>query len=142
MVHAKIHHLPSPFRDSLQIDPCGKAEMKTWWQVILVNLALTAVGLRVWFDPWPALGEVALFDLVRAAHPLVQVTRPVVHQDTPTFEQVGAGIGRFDPVPDHMRQGRLDHLPGMVRLLTCPVPESCRVPGCPELSIRGKMTHV
>ena len=32
--------------------------MKTWSQVILVNLALTAVGLRVWLDPWPALGEV------------------------------------------------------------------------------------
>ena len=28
-------------------DPCRKAEMKTWSQVIPVNLALTAVGLRV-----------------------------------------------------------------------------------------------
>ena len=25
MVHAKIHHLPSPFGDSLHIDACGKA---------------------------------------------------------------------------------------------------------------------
>ena len=45
-------------------------------------------------------------------HPLGQVTRPVVHQRTPAFEQVRAGIGRLHPVADHMRQGRLDHLPG------------------------------
>ena len=38
--------------------------MKTWRQVILVNLALTAVGLRVWLDPWPALGDVPLHDLI------------------------------------------------------------------------------
>ena len=57
-------------------------------------------------------------------HPLGQVTCPVVHQDTPAFEQVRAGIGRLHPVPDHMRQGRLDHLPGMVRLLTCPIAEA------------------
>ena len=44
--------------------------MKTWGQVILVNLALTAVGLRVWLDPWPALGEVPLLDLVLATDPL------------------------------------------------------------------------
>jgi len=44
--------------------------------------------------------------------PLGQVTRPIVHQDTPAFEQVRAGIVRLDPVPDHMRQGRLDHPPG------------------------------
>ena len=46
----------------------------------------------------------------------VEVTRPVVHQDTPALEQVRAGIGRLHPVPNHMRQGRLDHPPGMVRL--------------------------
>ena len=45
--------------------------MKTWNQVILVNLALTAVGLRVWIDPWPAPGEVTLLDLVRATDPLM-----------------------------------------------------------------------
>ena len=56
--------------------------------------------------------------------PLGQVTRPVVHQDTPALKQVRAGIGRLDPVPDHMRQGRLDHLPGMFRLLPRPVPEA------------------
>ena len=56
---------------SLHSDPCGKAEMKTWNQVILVNLALTAVGLRVWLDPWPALGEVALLDLVHATDSLL-----------------------------------------------------------------------
>ena len=44
--------------------------MKTWSQVILVNLALTAVGLRVGLDPWPALGEVPLLDLVLATDPL------------------------------------------------------------------------
>ena len=43
----------------------------------------------------------------------VEVGGPVVHQDTPALEQVRAGIGRLDPVPDHMRQGRLDHLPGI-----------------------------
>ena len=32
--------------------------MKTWSQVIPVNFALTAVGLRVELDPWPALEEV------------------------------------------------------------------------------------
>ena len=32
------------------------------------------------------------------------------------FEQVRAGIGRLDPVLNYMRQGRLDHLPGMIRL--------------------------
>ena len=53
--------------------------------------------------------------------PSGQVTGPVVHQDTPAFEQLRAGIGRLHSVPDHMRQGRLDHLPGMVRLLFhCP----------------------
>ncbi len=33
------------------------------------------------------------------------------------------GIGRLHPVADYMRQGRLDHLPGMVCLLSRPVPE-------------------
>ena len=32
-------------------------------------------------------------------------------------------MGCLDPVPDHMRQGCLDHLPGMIRLLPRPVPE-------------------
>ena len=50
-------------------DPCGKAEVKTWSQVILVNLALAAVGLRAWLDPWPARGEVPLLDLVAATDP-------------------------------------------------------------------------
>ena len=116
--------------------------LEAWTRVVLLNLALIAAGLRARLSPWPAPGEAALPDLVGATDPLVQVTRPVIHQDLPAFEQVRAGIGGLHPVPDHMRQGRLDHLPGMVRLLTCPVPESCRVPGCPELSIRGKMTHV
>ena len=50
--------------------------------------------------------------------PLGQVTRPLVHQCPPAFKQVRAGVGRLDPVLDHMRQGRLDHLSGMIRLLT------------------------
>ena len=48
--------------------------------------------------------------------PLGQVTRPVVHQDTPALEQVQAGIGRLDLVPDCMRLDRLDHLLEMVCL--------------------------
>ena len=55
-------------------------------------------------------------DLVRRPIPLGKVTRPVVHEPTATFEQVRAGVGRLDPVPNHMRQGRLDHFPGMVGL--------------------------
>ena len=98
--------------------------LKTWTRVVLLNLALIAAGLRAWLSPWPAPGEVALPDLVGATDPVGQVTRPVVHQDTPALEQVRAGIGRLHPVPDHMRQGRLDHLSGMVRLLTRPVPEA------------------
>ena len=47
--------------------------------------------------------RLSLFGLARATDPLGQVTRPVLHQDTPAVEQVGAGIGR------------LDHLPGMIR---------------------------
>ena len=45
--------------------------MKTGSQVILVNLALPALGLRVWLDPWPAPGEFALLDLVRATDPVM-----------------------------------------------------------------------
>ncbi len=51
--------------------------------------------------------RLSLLELARATDPLGQVTCPVVHQDTPAVEQVGAGIGCLDPVPDHMRQGRL-----------------------------------
>ncbi len=75
--------------------PCGKAfQIKTWRQVILVNLALAAVALPVRLDPWSAPGEVALLDLVREpipwvsllqalgilSRPLGQVDRPVLHQ--------------------------------------------------------------
>ena len=68
--------------------------------------------------------RLSLFGLARATDPLGQVTRPVVHQDTPALEQVGAGIGRLYTVPDRMCQGRLDHLPGMIGLLSRPVPET------------------
>ena len=46
---------------SLHIDPCGKAEMlktRTW--VVLLNLALTAAGLRAWLSPWLAPGNRSL----------------------------------------------------------------------------------
>ena len=46
------------------------------------------------------------------SRPLGQVMRPVAHQDRPPLERVRAGMGRFDPVPGHMRQGRHDNLPG------------------------------
>ena len=87
------HHLPSSLGGrSLHSDPCGKAEMlKTWTRIVLLNLALIAAGLRAWLSPWPAPGETALLDLVGATDPLGQVTRPVVQQDTPAFEQVRAG---------------------------------------------------
>ena len=68
----------------------------------------------LWQDPWASL----LSGLRILPRPLGQVTRPLVHQDTPAFEQARASIGCLDPVPDHMCQGRLDHLPGMVRLQT------------------------
>jgi len=56
----------------------------------------------------------------RAGH----VAAPVIHEPAPALEQVGAGIGRLDPILDHMRQGRLNHLPGMVGFLSRPVPEA------------------
>ncbi len=77
-------------------------------------------------------------DMLAQLRPLVpegiksgQVTRPVVHQDTAALEQVRAGIGCLHPVPNDMRQGRLDDLPGMVRLQPFgntghgPVPRRC-----------------
>ena len=51
--------------------------LKTWTQVVLLVLALIAAGLRAWFSPWPARGEVALLDLVRAIDPLGQAMRTV-----------------------------------------------------------------
>ena len=72
--------------------PCGKVEMKTWSQVVLVNLALTAVGLRVWLDPWPAFGEVALLDLVHATDPLMYAVFAAVYISTPGFAVFIAGL--------------------------------------------------
>ena len=37
-----------------------------------------------------------------------QVRCPVVHEPAPALEQVRAHAGRLDPVPDYMREGRLD----------------------------------
>ena len=53
--------------------------MKTWRQVILVNLALTAVGLRTWLDPWTAPEEVALLDLIHATDPVMHAIFTGVH---------------------------------------------------------------
>ena len=40
------------FDPALHSDPHGKAEMlKTWTQVVLLNLALIAAGLRAWLSP-------------------------------------------------------------------------------------------
>ena len=79
----------------------------------------------------------SLFDLVRASDPLGQVPGPVVHDDAVPLKQVGAGIGLLHPVPDHMRQDRLDHLPGMVRLFGRPVPEPR-----PEAVRHGRDVHL
>ncbi len=46
-----------------------------------------------------------------------EVVGPIVHEPTPTLEQVRAGVGRLHLVLDHMRQRRLDDLARMVRLL-------------------------
>ena len=66
--------------------------MKTWNQVILINLALTAVGLRVWLDPWPAPGEVALLDLIHATDPLMYSVFAAVHIVTPGLAVILAGL--------------------------------------------------
>ena len=66
--------------------------MKTWSQVILVNLALTAVGLRLWLDPWPASGEVALLDLVHATDPFMYAIIAAVHIATPGLAVFLAGL--------------------------------------------------
>ena len=64
---------------------------------------------------WPHSIPVPVFiDLARATDPLGRVTRSVVHQDTSALKQVRAGIGRLGPALKDMRQGRLDHLSGMV----------------------------
>ena len=71
--------------------PGGKAEMKTCSQVILVNLAVTAVGLRVWLDPWPALGEVAQFDLVRDTDPVSPFCRRLHCSHRPLLSDCQSG---------------------------------------------------
>ena len=66
--------------------------MKTWSQVILINLALAAVGLRVWLDPWPALGEVALLDLIHATDPFMYAIFAAVYIATPGLAVFIAGL--------------------------------------------------
>ena len=46
---------------------------------------------------------------------------PFLHQDRTEIEQARAGIGRLHPTADHMRQGCLDHLAGMIGLQVNPV---------------------
>ena len=53
----------------------------------------------------------------------VQVLLAVVHQVAPTLEQVRAGVGGLDLVPNDMRQRRLDDLARVIGLLGRPVPE-------------------
>ena len=40
----------------------------------------------------------------------VQIGGPLVHELAPPLKQVRAGVGRFDLVPDHVRQGCLGDL--------------------------------
>ena len=116
-------HFPRPLRQNearlRMACPCGKAEMKTWCVQPI---------------PWTSL----LQGLQILPRPLGQVTRPVLYQDTLALKQIRARIGRLDPVPDHMRQSRLDHLSRMIGLLTCPVPEAGAEPvqhgGNPKLA--------
>ena len=73
--------LPLKGGRSLHIDPCGKAEMlKAWTRVVLLNLVLTAPGLRAWLSPCLAPGEVALPDLVWATDPLGVFTLKAPHR--------------------------------------------------------------
>ena len=66
--------------------------MKTWRQVILVNLALAAVGLRLWLDPWPATGEIALLDLIHATDPYMYAVFAGVYIATPGLAVFLAGL--------------------------------------------------
>ena len=77
--------------------------MKTWNQVVLINLALTAVGLRVWLDPWPALGEVPLLDLVHATDPLMYAIFAAVYIATPGLAVFIAGLLAFSILADMAR---------------------------------------
>ena len=112
MAHAKARHLPSPERYRVAptpVIPCGKAfRMKTWRQVILVNLALAAVGLRVWLDPWPAFGEVPLLDLVHAG----ARTGPSRHKPLPP----GCGPHAPGPPQSHPADGLSPRPPSPGRL--------------------------
>ena len=53
-----------------------------------------------------------------------KVGRPVVHQPSAPFEQVGARIRRLHLVGDHVRQRSLDNLARVVGPLGGPVPET------------------
>ena len=53
-----------------------------------------------------------------------EVRSPVVHEPAPALEQVRTPIGCLDSVLDDVRQGCLDDLAGMIRLLGRPIPEA------------------
>ena len=67
----------------------------------------------------PSLESVTSWQDLLRAFP-AEVGGPVLHQDPPALEQVRAGVGRLDFVPDHVRQGRLDDLSWMIRLFGLP----------------------
>ena len=66
-------------------DPSGKAILlKSRTQVVLLNLALMAAGLRTWFSPWLPFSEVALLALARATDPYRHTRIAGVHIAAPT----------------------------------------------------------
>ena len=58
-----------------------------------------------------------------ACSPARQIGRPVLHEPTPTLEQIRAPVRRLNLVVHHMRQRRLHDLSGMIRLFGRPVAE-------------------
>ena len=65
----------------------------------------------------------ALLDLKRSGtcpRLPAQIGRPVTHEPAAALEQVRTPIGRLNPVLDDVRQGCLDDLAGMIRLLGGP----------------------
>ena len=86
------------------------------------NRGWTAVGLPVWLDPWPVLGDVPLLDLVHATHPLgLSTLRPpdpppsLGPGNTPSRPSGDAGV-RTGPSGHRLpRPGSGPHAPGPPR---------------------------
>ena len=68
---------------------------------------------------WPGRG---VSSGLGARSPAREIRGPILYEPTPPREQVPAPTGRLDVVSDK-RERRLDDLPGMGRLLGCPVAE-------------------